>query len=492
MKLADLLAARERELKAAVEKRDSALARQTAILDAVSAAERTSLTSDEDADVRSASQDKRSAAADAERLTTECEALRSEIASDDSYVARSAQVRDGAQRPAYDDVARVMGEERTYAAHKERGFLRTESGRAVFRAGAKAGADFEGDVIAAFLGDYDARERLSRHQAEERVERDGKYFTRAVGTAQFAGLTVPQYLTDLYAPAAAAGRPLADAIKAGSGGHILPSSGMTVNLSRITTATSAGIQTETSGASETGADDTLMTINVLTAAGQQTVTRQAIERGTGVEPIVLDDLFRRNASLVDSTIINGTTNGLATVGTAVTYTDSSPTAAELYPKVLEALAGVEGALLDQSSGENVAVMHSRRWYWMQSQVGSTFPFLGQPGQQSPYQGGVNLGAAYGKGVRGILPNGTAVIVDNNVATNLGGGTEDEIYVGDLGEFHLWEDPDAPLFIRAEQTAAASLGVLLVVYSYFAYTNARQAHARRIGGTGLAAPTWTGA
>jgi hypothetical protein len=34
-----------------------------------------------------------------------------------------------------------------------------------------------------------------------------------------------------------------------------------------------------------------------------------------------------------------------------------------------------------------------------------------------------------------------------------------------------------VFIRAEQPAAASLGVLLVVYGYFAYTFARYANSR---------------
>ena len=33
---------------------------------------------------------------------------------------------------------------------------------------------------------------------------------RAAGTGAFAGLTVPQYLTEMYAPAVAARRPFAD------------------------------------------------------------------------------------------------------------------------------------------------------------------------------------------------------------------------------------------------------------------------------------------
>jgi hypothetical protein len=59
---------------------------------------------------------------------------------------------------------------------------------------------------------------------------------------------------------------------------------MTVNISRITTATSVALQaSENTAVSETNIDDTLLTENVQTAAGQQTLSRQAIDRGTGVD-----------------------------------------------------------------------------------------------------------------------------------------------------------------------------------------------------------------
>ncbi|MEV6546423.1 hypothetical protein [Streptomyces sp. NPDC051665] len=372
--------------------------------------------------------------------------------------------------PAYDRVARVGQEERTYRPDEDR-----------------RGSSFERDVASAFLGDYEAQGRLARHMSEERVERGAQIQERAAGTGAFAGLVVPQYLTDLYAPAAAARRPFADAIRP----HDLPAQGMTVNLSRITTATSTALQaSENSAVSETDIDDTLMTINVQTNAGQQTLSRQAIERGAGVEPVVLDDLFRRYSSTLDATLLNQATNGLTNVATTVAYTDASPTVVELYPKTLEALSGVEAALLDQASGENIAVMHSRRWYWLQNALSATWPLISQPGIAAQ-MAGTNLGTTYGSGVRGTLPNGTPVIVDNNIGTTLGAGTEDEIYLVDRNECHLWEDPSAPMYIRAEQPKLANLGVLMVVYGYFAYTHARYAQARKIAGTGLIAPTFTG-
>lgn len=354
----------------------------------------------------------------------------------------------------------------------------------------KSGRQFLLDVGRALLGDPGASNRLTRHMIEEETERGQNFVVgqseRAAGTGAFAGLVVPQYLTDLYAPAAKANRPFANACAVKD----LPPDGMTVNISRVTTGTSAAVQaSENSAVSETDIDDTLLSPAVQTVAGQQTLSRQAIERGTGVEGVMLDDLFRSYHTVLDATLLNQATNGLTNVATSVAYTDTTPTAGELYAKILEALSGVEGALLDQDPGDNIAVMHSRRWYWLQSQLSSSWPLVQQPGI-APQLGFTNLAEAYGSGVRGVLPNGTPVIVDNNILTNRGAGTnEDEIYIGSRREFHLWEDPTAPMLVRAEQTAAASLGVLFVVYGYIAYTHVRYAHARKINGTGLVTPTF---
>ncbi|MFJ8804198.1 hypothetical protein [Streptomyces sp. NPDC102487] len=412
-------------------------------------------------------------AADAEvtRRQAALDQLEAEQVREDEIAALSARTTPAANRaPAYDQVHRVGQDERTYRPDEDR-----------------RGAQFERDVAAAFMGDYDAQSRLARHMQEERVER-GDQLTRAAGTAAFAGLVVPQYLTDMYAPAAAAKRPFADACTR----HDLPPTGMTVNLSRITTSTDTGLQaSENTAVTEQDIDDTLLTISVQTNAGQQTLSRQAIERGAGVEAVVLDDLYRRYGTRLDNTILNQATTGLTNVATSVAYTDASPTATELYPKVLEGLSGVEAAMLDMASGDNLAVMHSRRWYWIQNAMGATWPLITQPGIVAQTLG-ANYAEAYGRGIRGVLPNGTPVVVDNNIATNLGAGTnEDEIYLVDRTECHLWEDPSAPMFIRAEQTKAASLGVLLVVYGYFAYTHARYAQARKIAGTGLVTPAFTG-
>ncbi|MGC9538508.1 hypothetical protein [Streptomyces sp. UG1] len=374
------------------------------------------------------------------------------------------------RKPAYDKVARVGQEERTYRKDTDR-----------------HGKQFLMDVSRQFLfQDVEASARLARHMAEERVER-AEYMQRAVGTGAFAGLTVPQYLTDMYAPATAALRPFADVCNR----HPLPESGMSVEISRITTSSSADIQaSQNTPVAEQNMDDTLLTVPVQTAAGQQTVSRQAIDRGSGIEDVTMQDLFNRVATRIDNTLINQATTGLTNVAQATTYTDASPSGAELYPKILGAAAGVEANLLAMGRPTH-AVMHSRRWYWLSSQMSSTWPMINWTGQPVQAAGTADSSSMYASGPRGVLPCGLEVIVDNNIATNLGAGTdEDELYVVPASECHLWEDDNAPLFIRAEQPHAASLGVLLVAYSYFAYTFGRYTNGtQKVSGTGLVQPTF---
>jgi hypothetical protein len=477
----DLITSIEVEHEQAVKRKERAVATVKSILARARQEGRANLTEEEDADVKSAF-------ATRDRALTEITGIDSKLANarkvktaeedtDLHLQERISGAANTAARPAYDRVARVGMEERTYHAKNDR-----------------TGSQFLQDVTKQFLyRDMEAEQRLVRHMQEERVER-AQYLQRAAGTGAFAGLTVPQYLTDMYAPAVAALRPFADQCNH----HDLPPDGMTVNISRITTATGVALQaSENSAVQETNIDDTLLTENVQTAAGQQTLSRQAIDRGTGVEGIVMDDLFRRYATALDSTLINQATTGLAPVSSLQTYTDASPTSPEIYSQIIAGAASVEGTLLGWAQPDLV-VMHSRRWYKLLSAVSASWPMIYQAGGNlPPVSTGSNSGLGYAKGIRGQLANGLNVCVDNNVTTvglaqATTGGTQDHIYVVPSQECHLWEDPQAPVFIRAEQPAAANLGVLLVLYGYFAYSFRRFTNATVvISGTGTVPPVYDG-
>jgi hypothetical protein len=433
---------------------------------------RRSLTAEEDRRCEQLEAEMRTAKADISRIDGEIAAYRS-VADEETEIDRQ-------QRTIHPTSVRTTGrtaslrigaEERTYRPDQD-----------------PNGKSFLTDVVRQHMfGDIGANERLARHMQEERVERP-QYLERAVGTSAFAGLTVPQYLTELYAPATAALRPFADAA---CNIHPLPEAGMSIEISKITTASSAALQaTQNTAVSETNMDDTQLSVPVKTAAGQQTLSRQAIERGTGIDDVTMQDLFDRVATNIDSTLITEASTGLSAVASAVTYTDTTPTAGELWPKLAGAMSTVESLLLNRGYATH-ATMHPRRWNWLTSRAESVWPFTSVSGMPAQ-TGGLQLTNEYGPAVRARLSNGLLVVVDANIATNLGGGTnEDEIYVTPQRECHLWEDPAAPLFIRAEQPLAAQLSVLLVAYSYFAYTFSRYASGAmaKVSGSGLATPAF---
>lgn len=394
--------------------------------------------------------------------------LEAEQAAQDAATARIAEL--GLSRTADRAPATVGQERRTYSPDN-----------------AREGVSFLSDVVGAATGNLAAMQRLDRHMAEERVER-GDLLTRDVGTGAFSGLTVPQYLTDLVAPAVAAGRPLADNCRSLD----LPADGMTVNISRITTATSAAVQaTEAAGVSETDIDDTTLTVNVRTIAGQQDVSLQAIQRSVGAEQVVLEDLVRRYHTVLDSSILNddgtsGTHLGIrSTVGiSAVTYTDASPTPSEAWGPLWDLQQKCETGTFMAATH---FVMHPRRWAWWCSAIGTNNAMVQSSG--TPVQLlGAEQSKQYGAGVRGIIA-GLPVIVDGNVPTTIS-STQDTILAVNANELFLWEDPGAPVFIRAEQPGAGNLMVKLVVYGFSAFTAGRYPAAHgAITGSGLTTPVY---
>ena len=478
----ELILSAEVVLDQEIKRRDKALATVKLIHARAQQEGRTGLTEHESGEVTSAMESH----ANAERAVAEAranvaqlkDAKAREDANDRALAERAVDPKTEAVKPAYDRVARVGSEERTY-----------------HRGNTGKGGAFLRDILKQYLyRDLEAEQRLTRHMQEERVER-GQYLARAAGdstTSNYSGLVVPQYLTDMYAPAIAGLRPFADICNK----HDLPPDGLSVNISRITTPSQVGLQVaELDLVSAATIDDTLLTENVQTAAGQQTLSRQAIDRGTGIEEIVMDDLFRRYATTLDATLLNQASTGLSAVAAATAFTTAAPefmstTAANsLYGKILGATAGVEDALLAYGFPTHV-VMHSRRWHWINSKVAAVWPGVTQP-SIVPQAGAMNTAQGYDQGIRGVLPNGLQVVVDNNIAKTFGTGTtEDEIYIVPSSECHLWEDPNAPLFIRAEQPKAANLGVLLVMYGYFAYSFRRYTGGTgKIGGTGLTTPAF---
>lgn len=371
----------------------------------------------------------------------------------------------------------VTSEERTYGLAAEQVHRRS----------------FISDVInAQCRGDFDAAQRLSQHMKEERIERAAHLKgleSRDVGTGAFAGLTVPQYLTDMAGLPKRPMRPFADLCCTPLS---LPAEGMVVSISRGITGTATAVQaSENAGVQETDYDDTQLDVPVRTISGKQDVSLQAQQRSRGADQVIIRDLRNAYHSTLDNQILNGAgTSGthlgvLSTSGiVAVTYTDASPTAAEAYPKIFDLISQIQSGVF---GGATHLVMAPRRWNWFASQVGTSFPFLQPMQTQAVNVGGEVQSNSYG-GVVGILA-GLPVVLDGNIPTNLGAGTNQDPIVGvSADEAFLWEDPDAPLLISAENPS--NLQVTLVVYGFSAFTAGRFPGAHgAINGTGLITPTF---
>jgi len=333
--------------------------------------------------------------------------------------------------------------------------------------------------------DPQAQERISNHSNEMKVE------YRDSSTASFAGLVVPQYLTELAAELARAGRPFANLCTA----LPLPNSGMTINISRVTTgATAAAQATENSAVSEQDIDDTLLTVDVRTISGQQDISRQALDRGTGIDSLIMADLSGAIATTLDDGIINGagtsgTLLGLKNITgiNAVTYTDASPTVAELYPKLLDAIQKINS---NRFAGPDLIIMHPRRAAFMAAAVDGQSRPLVLPQANVP-SNAMGTGPVAGYGSTGMQVAGIPIVTDANIQTDAGSGNnEDNIFVVRRADMLLFESPGAPSMVRMDQTLGGNLTVKMVAWQYACFIGGRYpASISMISGTGLVTPTF---
>jgi len=266
----------------------------------------------------------------------------------------------------------------------------------------------------------------------------------------------------------------------------LPASGLTISISRVTTGSSTAAQSEGAAVSETNMDDTKLDITVQTIAGQQTVSRQALERGTGVDGLVMNDLILSYHTTLDASVVTSLTNAVTQV---VTFTDASPTVGELYPKLLDCVQRIQ---TNYFAGPNVMIMHPRRLAFILAALDDTKRPLAVPTMNGAMNAIAVGDGSVVYGNSGYSIAGLPVVTDANVTTTNGAGTnEDVIIIGNTQELHLWEEGDgAPMYLRFDQPKAAELDVLAVVYGYSAFTAARYPNASAlVGGTGLITPTF---
>lgn len=336
--------------------------------------------------------------------------------------------------------------------------------------------------------DPDAADRIGRNQAEMReVER------RAGTTANLAGLIPPQYLIDLFAPIVRSGRITAGLVD----NRPLPPLGTSFNFGRATTGTLVGAQAlENASLSNQDFDDTLSSFSLTTIGGYTEMSRQEIERSANGDEMVVMDLAsiysnELNRQVVAGSGASGQLKGIlnATGILAVTYTDASPTVAELYPKLADAIQQVN---TQRQMPASAIVMHPRRWGWFTAALDSqNRPLVNINGGAFNSMGGDSADAAFGVGGPVGTLMGLPVYIDPTVPTNLGAGTnEDRIIISRFVDNKLFEDTGVVPYRMYEEPGSAALTLRIVVAGYAAFTAERYAVANAvISGTGLVTPTF---
>lgn len=224
--------------------------------------------------------------------------------------------------------------------------------------------------------------------------------------------------------------------------------------------------------------------NLRTAPGAR-VTHEPLTYERHARHSIFDDLGRAYAQQLDSKILNSTvTNakGLLQVsGTnAVTYTDTTPTVPELYAKVADAYQKVNtGRFLPPQ----YLAMTPMRWAWILASLDTqNRPLVVPVGQPGFNAAGLSDKIAAEDIVGTFF--GLPVVVDANLPTTLGAGTnEDRIIVYRGSDCYLWEsEPRLRVF---EEVLSSTLSVRLQVYGYFAVVAGRlPAAISIISGSGL--------
>jgi HK97 family phage major capsid protein len=346
---------------------------------------------------------------------------------------------------------------------------------------------FKDVLFASKEGDPGAQARLARHMREMQIE------GRAMDTTSSSGLgfIAPQYLQDQWARFARAGRPFADAI----GAKPLPAVGVSFNVPRLTTGSAVAVQaTEGAAVNDTTPVAGDIVLPVETVAGKVDMSRQLFERSDpAMDSVIGQDLAASYNQQVDSEIINGPGSGgrvkgiLAATGVnAVTYTQATPTAATLYPKVADAIVRID---VGRYLPADLILMHPRRWGSLLAALDSSNRPLVVPRAPAMNPMGVQENQR-AEGVIGYL-QGIDVVKDANIPITQGAGTnQDAIVVTVRDALLFFESTGGPTVRVYEEVLSGTLQVRILAFGYIAFTAERYPTATSlITGTGLITPTF---
>jgi HK97 family phage major capsid protein len=376
---------------------------------------------------------------------------------------------------------------------------------------------------AQFRADHTAQERLNRHAAELRVElpeREKRREERArrqmdeIATAerwrdeqraaafeqrvnpnrtdgQGGYFVPPLWLIDEAIGLPRFGRPIADSVR----NLELPGGTDSINLPKVATGTSTAAQTaDGASVSSTDMTDISVSASVYTVAGQQDVSMQLLDQSPapGFDSIVFTDLqgdlaLRQDVYVINGSGSSGQPTGILNVSSpnAITYTDATPTLQEMWVPWIQSVSQVA---TNRKLPPTATFVVPAIWYWACSQLDGSGGTSGRPliipVQNGPFNAMALQTGAVSEGPVGMLTVGQPVILDGNIPTNLGGGSnETRILTLRTSDLYLWE---GAIQTRAlTEVLSGTLQVRFQIYRYAAFMGNRLSKAISIvSGTGM--------
>ncbi|MFE7804014.1 phage major capsid protein [Streptomyces sp. NPDC057430] len=416
--------------------------------------------------------------AEAKAFDEKREALKAKDTEIEEYRTRIADLEEDEQREQR--AAQVLAEHRQAGERRERVTVVSEP--ETYRKGGQT-SYFRDLFRAQVNGNRESLERLARNDREVQEQRALTTTDGSVGE-----FVPPLWMINDYVALARAGRVAADRVAH----QPLPAGTDSINLPKIATGTATAEQaSQNTAVQNTDATSTSVTATVATIAGQQVISQQSLDQSPiNLDAILLADLAADYAVKLDTFVLNNNAaskRGLLNVSglNAITYTDASPTTAELYPKVAD---GIQQIHTGRFMPPDTILMHPRRWAWFTAAVDTAGRPLVTPVANMPQNVLAQMGDVVSEGFVGTL-QGLPVYVDPNIPIDLGAGTnEDRIIILRASDVILFEGtPRAESF---RETKADQLSVLLRFYNYAALHSERLPKSLSVvSGTGLITPTF---
>jgi HK97 family phage major capsid protein len=327
-----------------------------------------------------------------------------------------------------------------------------------------------------------------RGVSEEQLESVFERRTNPNRTDGQGGYFVPPlWLIDQYIELPRYGRPLANAVP----NFTLPEGTDSINLPKIASGTAVGVQTADAAAvTSTDMTDSFVTAPVRTLAGQQDVAMQLLDQSPiSFDEVTFADLTadynqKLDTQLWTGTGSNGQATGLLNVSgvNAITYTDASPTLAEMYVPWVQSVSQVA---TNRKMPPTATFCTPSIWYWANAQLDANgrpllLPEQG-PGDLNPLA--ISSGQV-SEGPVGRLTLGTPVILDGNIPSNLGAGTnETRIATVRTPDVYLWEGSMRTRVLQ--EVLSGTLQIRFQIYNYFAFMPDRLPKAISVvSGTGM--------